>query len=173
MKSQILNTAKEWYPAGAPNSCSNRVSFVNGAEWTYNQMIERLRFFLKKRTYNDLESLMIEQSTIERFLEDFKKELEQGVYVDGYIVDINPVVIKAYEELELIVGDQYQVNYGIHQGLYEYVGKTLANCKNPNDNELFKGCHLFRSCETGEITFGYHGVSSPFEFERIVRKVTK
>lgn len=87
---------------------------------------------------------------------------------EGYVVDVTPQVINGYEELKLVVGNKYEVNYGIHQGIYEYVGKTISdyNCSNI---DICEGQHLFRSCKTGKITFGYYGKNSPFEFTRIVK----
>ena len=70
---------------------------------------------------------------------------------DGYVVDVTPQVINGYEELKLVVGNKYEVRCGIHQGIYEYVGKTIYdyNCSNI---DICAGQHLFRSCETGKIT---------------------
>lgn len=36
----IVKTAKEWFPAGIPNSLTNRVSFITGAEWMLEKVIE-------------------------------------------------------------------------------------------------------------------------------------
>lgn len=90
--------------------------------------------------------------------------------VEEYVVDTTTRVINGYDKLELIVGNKYEVHYGIHQGVYEYVGKVVENKLYPND-ELFTGEHLFRNCETGKLSFGYHGIHSPFEFTRIVKSI--
>lgn len=89
--------------------------------------------------------------------------------IENYVVDITPKTINGHYELNLIVGHKYEIHYGIHQGIYEYVGKVVENKLYPN-NELFVGEHLFRNCKSGEISFGYHGTHSPFEFTRIVRE---
>lgn len=39
----IVKTAKEWFPAGIPNSLTNRVSFIKGAEWMLEEIIEYSR----------------------------------------------------------------------------------------------------------------------------------
>lgn len=91
--------------------------------------------------------------------------------IDHYVVDITTKVINGHNKLELVFGNKYEVHYGIHQGIYEYVGRVVENKLYPND-ELFTGEHLFRKCETGEISFGYHGINSPFEFTRIVRPIS-
>lgn len=89
--------------------------------------------------------------------------------IENYVVDITTKVINGYYKLELIFGNKYEVHYGIHQGIYEYVGQVVENKLYPN-NELFAGEHLFRKCESGEL-FGYYGTISPFDFTRIVRPI--
>lgn len=86
---------------------------------------------------------------------------------DGYLVDTTPETIEGHERLVLEVGQKYEIHYGIHQGIYEYVGRVA---KHDHCNRFSKGEHLFRKIETGEITFGYYGTSSPYEFTSIVRR---
>ena len=92
--------------------------------------------------------------------------------IENYVVDIATKIINGHNKLELIFGNKYEVHYGIHQGIYEYVGKVVENKLYPNNN-LFVGEHLFRKCESGEISFGYHGTHSPFEFTRIVKPINE
>jgi hypothetical protein len=90
--------------------------------------------------------------------------------VEEYVVDTTTQVINGYDKLELISGNKYEVCYGIHQGVHEYVGKVVKNNLYPDD-ELFTGEHLFKNCKTGKLSFGYHGKYSPFEFTRIVKSI--
>ena len=90
--------------------------------------------------------------------------------VEEYVVDTTTQVINGYDKLELIAGNKYDVHCGIHQGIHEYVGKVVENKLYPND-ELFTGEHLFKNCKTGELSFGYYGLNSPFEFTRIVKSI--
>lgn len=80
-------------------------------------------------------------------------------------IDVKPKTIKGHYNLELVVWNKYEVHYGIHQGVYEYIGREINK---DEDGELHNGMHLFRSCETGKISFGYYGDNSPFEFTSIV-----
>lgn len=90
--------------------------------------------------------------------------------IGEYVVDTTTQVINGHDKLELIAGNKYEVHYGIHQGIHEYLGKVIENTSYPN-NKLFTGEHLFRNCDTGNISFGYHGTHSPFEFTRIVKSI--
>ena len=85
-------------------------------------------------------------------------------------IDVKPKTIRGHYNLELVVWDKYEVHYGIHQGVYEYIGREINK---DEDGELHKGMHLFRSCETGKISFGYYGDVSPFEFTSIVKPFYK
>lgn len=85
--------------------------------------------------------------------------------VDGYLLDTDTECINGHFQLELIVGDKYEIHYGIHQGLFEYVGRVS---KDDPINIHSRGSHLFRNLEKNEITFGYFGDTSPYEFTRIV-----
>ena len=58
--------------------------------------------------------------------------------IENYVVDITTKVINGYDKLELVFGNKYEIHYGIHQGIYEYVGKVVENKLYPND-ELFTG----------------------------------
>ncbi len=77
-------------------------------------------------------------------------------------------VINGHGKLELIPGKEYDIHYGIHQGRYVYVGRKM------DDNDLpeeYRACHMFRPVDSDEITFGYYGYTSPYEFTLIVRPV--
>lgn len=71
------------------------------------------------------------------------------------------IVIKGHNELTLKVGNKYEIHYGIHQGVYEYVGTTMD------------GEHLFKNLKFDKVTFGYYSKTSPFEFTRIVKNWIK
>lgn len=75
-------------------------------------------------------------------------------------------IIHGSYDLILEAGKLYNVHYGIHQGVYEYVGKVKEG-----DKEYPYSCgeHLFKDIKTGEITFGYYGYNSPYEFASIVQ----
>ena len=79
-------------------------------------------------------------------------------------IDVKPKTIRGHYNLELVVGNKYEIHYGINQGVYEYVGREI----NKDDDELHNGAYLFRSCKTGKISFGHYGDHSPFEFTSIV-----
>ena len=70
-------------------------------------------------------------------------------------------IIKGHYDLLLEVGKLYRISYGIHQGIYEYVGRE-------QDEDTSYGMHLFKNTQTREITFSYCGEISPYEFTRIV-----
>lgn len=81
-------------------------------------------------------------------------------------LDLTPEIIKGHYDLTLTVGNLYDIHYGVHQGVYKYEGKTTKkSLKYKWDSP---GQHLFRNCETGKITFGYYGYTSPYEFTSIV-----
>ena len=86
--------------------------------------------------------------------------------VDGYLVDITTQCIKGHFDLSLKVGEKYEIHYGIHQGIYEYVGKISDQDKK---HIYSHGQHLFRNLNTKQITFGYYGKFSPYEFTSIVK----
>lgn len=86
--------------------------------------------------------------------------------IENYEVDTTTQNIKGHYELNLIVGNKYEIHCGIHQGIYEYVGKSIKNLDFP---DFGGGQHLFKECISGKITFGYFGTNSPFEFTRIVK----
>ena len=81
-------------------------------------------------------------------------------------IDVKPKTIKGHNELKLIVWNKYEVHYGIHHGIYEYIGREINK---DEDGELSDGMYLFRNCTTGRISFGYYGDNSPFEFTSIVK----
>lgn len=68
-------------------------------------------------------------------------------------------IIKGHNDLELIVGNLYEVHYGINQGIYVYVGEQTEG--------FWKGASIFKNIETNEY-FNYYGESSPYEFTSIV-----
>ena len=67
------------------------------------------------------------------------------------------ITIKGHYDLVLKCGNKYNIRYGIHQGIHEYVGTTV------------EGEHLFK--KDGEITFGYYSKNSPYAFTIIVKPV--
>ena len=83
-------------------------------------------------------------------------------------IDVKPKTIRGHYNLELVVGNKYEIHYGINQGVYEYIGREINK---DEDGELYKGRHLFKNCKTGKLSFGYHGKHSPFEFTRIVKSI--
>lgn len=86
--------------------------------------------------------------------------------IEGYLMDDTPEVVHGAYDLNLVVGNKYRVSYGVHQGIYEYVGKVSDKDENHIHSQ---GSHFFRSCATGKISFGYFGYTSPYEFATIVR----
>ena len=79
--------------------------------------------------------------------------------IGNYVVDTTPKTINGHYELNLIVGKNYRICYGINQGMYEYLGKTID----------VPGQYLFKNRDNSEL-FGFYGDHSPFEFTRIIRK---
>lgn len=63
--------------------------------------------------------------------------------------------IEGHYNLELVVGNLYEIHYGI----YEYLGQETGG--------FWEGASRFRNIETGEI-FSYFGTSTPYEFTSIV-----
>ena len=101
-------------------------------------------------------------------------------YGDDIIYDTTPETILGYQIgedkprcLELISGDRYEIQYGIHQGTFRYEGKIADNAENRKNHPFSIGCHMFRNEKTGELSFGYYGYTSPSEFVRIVRHINK
>ena len=88
---------------------------------------------------------------------------------DTRVIDYFPDTIYGHSDLVLIPGNQYDIHYGIHQGRHIYVGRRV------DDNDLpmeYRYEHLFRPVGSDEITFGYYGHTSPYEFTRIVFPVS-
>jgi hypothetical protein len=79
--------------------------------------------------------------------------------IGNYVVDTTSKTINGHYELNLIVGKNYRICYGINQGVYEYLGKTID----------VPGQYLFKNRDNSEL-FGFYGDHAPFEFTRIVRK---
>ena len=67
------------------------------------------------------------------------------------------ITIKGYYNLVLKCGNKYNIRYGIHQGIHEYVGTTI------------EGEHLFK--KEDKTTFGYCSKYSPYAFTSIVKPV--
>lgn len=86
--------------------------------------------------------------------------------IGNYVVDITPKTINGHYELNLIAGHKYEIRYGIHQGMYEYLGQIIEDKDFPQDAV---GQYYFKSCDK-DIEFAFYGDISPFEFTRIVRK---
>lgn len=96
---------------------------------------------------------------------DYFKSILMIEVVDGYLVDTTTECIKGHFDLNLKVGEKYEIHYGIHQGIHEYIGKI-------SDRDTIhihaRGQYLFRNLGTKQITFGYYGNNSPYEFTSIV-----
>jgi hypothetical protein len=56
------------------------------------------------------------------------------------------ITIKGHYNLVLKCGNKYNIKYGIHQGVHEYVGTTT------------EGEHLFKKGD--KVTFGYYSKTS-------------
>lgn len=82
-------------------------------------------------------------------------------------LDTRTEIIHGHYDLVLRVGSLYEVHYGIHQGIFQYVGKVKENDK---VHPYSRGQHLFKNIDTEEITFGYYGYNSPYEFTTIVHE---
>lgn len=91
--------------------------------------------------------------------------MENTKQIGNYVVDITPKTVNGHYELNLIVGHKYEIHCGIHQGIYEYLGKIIEdkNFHQVDGQYYFKGCGK-------DIDFGFYGDISPFEFTRIVRE---
>lgn len=72
------------------------------------------------------------------------------------IITVN-IIVNGHYDLVLKYGNKYHIRYGIHQGIYEYIGTTI------------EGKHLFKKGD--KITFGYYSRYSPYEFTKIVKPV--
>ena len=81
-------------------------------------------------------------------------------------LDLSTEIVHGHYDLELKVGNLYDIHYGVHQGLYEYAGKVRDD---DPDHVHSRGIHLFKNMETGKITFSYYGYTSPYEFSSIVK----
>ena len=100
------------------------------------------------------------------------------MYGDDIIYDTTPETIvgpqlgeKEPYVVELIPGDRYRINYGIHQGIFRYEGKVKDNATNRKNHPHSIGECLFRDEQTGKLSFGYYPHVSPCEFTRICTKI--
>ena len=75
-------------------------------------------------------------------------------------MNTNKRIIKGHNELELVVGNLYDIHYGINQGVYEYLGQETEG--------FWKGASVFRNVETNQY-FNYFGTFSPYEFTNIIK----
>ena len=71
-------------------------------------------------------------------------------------------IIKGHYDLELIVGNHYKIRYGIHQGVYKYLGQETKG--------FWKDASLFENVANND-TFYYYGLTSPYEFTTIVHPI--
>ena len=92
---------------------------------------------------------------------------------DNMIFDKTPETIKGWDNLVLEAGKRYEIHYGIHQGIYIYEGKIADNETNRKNHPYSINEHMFRDCETGELSFGYYPHISPYEFTSIVKRCNK
>ena len=75
-----------------------------------------------------------------------------------------PKVIHGHYDLELVVGNLYEIHYGVHQGIYEYLGQETEG--------FWEGAFRFKNIETNN-EFCYYGTNSPYEFTSIVEPYNK
>jgi len=68
-------------------------------------------------------------------------------------------IIHGYNDLKLIVGQLYDIHYGVNQGIYEYMGQETEG--------FWKNASVFRNIENNKY-FNYYGTNSPYEFTNIV-----
>ena len=61
-------------------------------------------------------------------------------------------IIKGHYDLELIVGNYYKIRYGIHQGVYKYLGQETKG--------FWKDASLFVNI-VNKDNFYYYGLTSP------------
>ena len=100
--------------------------------------------------------------------------------VESMIYDLTRKTIIGYQmgedepyRLELIPGDRYEIHYGIHQGIYIYEGVVSDNYSNRKNYPHSIGEYMFRSVETGEVSFGFYPKNNESLFTRICKHVAK
>ena len=71
-------------------------------------------------------------------------------------------IIKGHYDLELIVGNFYKIRYGIHQGVYKYLGQETKG--------FWKDASVFENI-VNHNKFCYYGLNSPYEFTSIVHSI--
>ena len=71
-------------------------------------------------------------------------------------------IIKGHCDLELIVGNFYKIRYGIHQGIYKYLGQETRG--------FWKDASVFENI-VNHNKFCYYGLNSPYEFTSIVHSI--
>lgn len=71
-------------------------------------------------------------------------------------------IIKGHYDLELIVGNYYKIRYGIHQGVYKYLGQETKG--------FWKDASVFENI-VNHNKFCYYGLTSPYEFTGIVHPI--
>jgi hypothetical protein len=71
-------------------------------------------------------------------------------------------IIKGHYDLELIVGNFYKIRYGIHQGVYKYLGQETKG--------FWKDASVFENI-VNHNKFCYYGLNSPYEFTSIVHHI--
>lgn len=75
-------------------------------------------------------------------------------------MDLTNKTIHGHYDLELIPETLYDIHYGIHQGVYKYLGQESEG--------FWKGAYMFINEKNG-MTFN-HYASHPYEFTLIVKK---
>ena len=71
-------------------------------------------------------------------------------------------IIKGHYDLELIVGNFYKIQYGIHQGIYKYLGQETEG--------FWKDASVFENI-VNHNKFCYYGLNSPYGFTSIVHSI--
>jgi len=75
-------------------------------------------------------------------------------------MNTNKRIIKGHYDLELVVGNLYDIHYGINQGVYEYMGQETEG--------FWENASIFRNIDNDKF-FNYYGINSPYEFTNIVK----
>ena len=77
-------------------------------------------------------------------------------------MNTNLRIIKGHYDLELIVDNFYKIRYGIHQGVYKYLGQETKG--------FWKDASVFENI-VNHNKFCYYGLNSPYEFTSIVHSI--
>lgn len=68
-------------------------------------------------------------------------------------------IIAGDRQLDLIACTNYRISYGIHQGIYEFIGADDADyCK-------------FKNIETGQVSFAFYCLNEPYLSLKIISEI--